>query len=91
MWGNFKTRITGTEFARHERGLYGANLYYRSEEATSFGERRVTVHGFAAEPGTLPQRDEFRGTGGSGWLRADYLGDPRPGHGAAQRAPDPAS
>ncbi len=68
LWGNFKTRITGTEFARHERGLYGANAYYRSEEATSFGERRVTVHGFAAEPGTLPQRDEFRGTGGSAYF-----------------------
>jgi len=68
MWGNFKTRITGTEFARHERGLYGANAYYRSEATTSFGERRVTVHGFAAEPNTLPQRDEFRGTGGSAYF-----------------------
>ena len=68
MWGNFKTRITGTEFARHERGLYGANAYYRSPAATSFGERRVTVHAFAAEPGTLPQRDEFRGTGGSAYF-----------------------
>jgi len=68
LWGNFKTNITGTEFARHERGLYGANAYYRSEATTSFGERRVTVHGFAAEPGTLPQRDEFRGTGGSAYF-----------------------
>ena len=68
MWGNFKTRITGSEFARHERGLYGANALYRSEDTTSFGERRVTVHGFAAEPGTLPQRDEFRGTGGSAYF-----------------------
>jgi len=68
MWGNFKTRITGSEFARHERGLYGANALYRSEATTSFGERRVTVHGFAAEPGTLPQRDEFRGTGGSAYF-----------------------
>ena len=68
MWGNFKTRINGTEFARHERGLYGANAYYRSEATTSFGERRVTVHGFAAEPNTLPQRDEFRGTGGSAYF-----------------------
>ncbi len=68
MWGNFKTRITGSEFARHERGLYGANVLYRSEDATSFGERRVVVNGFAAEPGTLPQRDEFRGTGGSSYF-----------------------
>ena len=68
MWGNFKTRITGSEFARHERGLYGANVLYRSNETTSFGERRVVVNGFAAEPGTLPQRDEFRGTGGSSYF-----------------------
>ena len=68
MWGNFKTRITGSEFARHERGLYGANALYRSEDTTSFGERRVVVNAFAAEPGTLPQRDEFRGTGGSSYF-----------------------
>ena len=68
MWGNFKTRITGSEFARHERGLYGANALYRSPEATGFGERRLTVNAFAAEPGTLPQRDEFRGTGGSAYF-----------------------
>jgi hypothetical protein len=68
LWGNFKTRITGSEFARHERGLYGANALYRSEGTTSFGERQVTVTAFAAEPGTLPQRDEFRGTGGSAYF-----------------------
>src|SRR5207244_4281339 len=30
-----------------------------------FGERRITVDGFAAEPGTLSSYEEFRGTGGS--------------------------
>ncbi len=68
LWGNYKTRVTGSEFARHERGLYGANVLYRSQESTSFGERKVIVNGFAAEPGTLPQRDEFRGTGGSAYF-----------------------
>ena len=33
--------------------------------ATSFGEQRFTADGFAAEPGTLASREEFRGTGGS--------------------------
>src|SRR6185295_11775778 len=32
---------------------------------TKFGERRIGVDGFAAEPGTMPSYEEFRGTGGS--------------------------
>ena len=64
MWGNFKTTITGTEFLRYERGLYGARAQAKSEEATTYGERRAEVEVFAAEPGTLGARDVFRGTGG---------------------------
>ncbi len=37
----------------------------RPAQATGFGEQRFLVDGFAAEPGTVPGRDEFRGTGGS--------------------------
>ncbi len=65
MWGNFQTRWTGTDFARFNRGMYGANLYLLSDDATSFGERRTSVDLFAGDPGTLGGRDEFRGTGGS--------------------------
>ncbi|MGI9402067.1 MAG: TonB-dependent receptor [Rhizobiaceae bacterium] len=65
MWGNYKVRINGTELARYERGLYGGGGEYVSETTTSFGEPHVQVEGFAAHPGTLPQRDVFRGTGGS--------------------------
>ncbi|MEP9399015.1 TonB-dependent receptor [Mesorhizobium sp. KR2-14] len=68
MWGNYKTRITGTEFMRSDRALYGANVVYRSEEATSFGERKSEVTLYAAQPDTLPQRDEFLGTGGSAYF-----------------------
>src|SRR6185295_4908125 len=32
---------------------------------TKFGERRIGVDGFAAQPGTMPSYEEFRGTGGS--------------------------
>src|SRR5207247_9336595 len=32
---------------------------------TSFGERKASVDGFAAEPGTVGSFEEFRGTGGS--------------------------
>ena len=65
VWGNFKTSITGTEFVRYERGLYGARAQTKTAEQTSFGERRGQAEVFAAEPGTLGARDAFRGTGGS--------------------------
>lgn len=65
MWGNFKTTWNGTELLQYSRGLYGANARYRSTETTTYGEKRTQVDGFAADPGTLGARDEFRGTGGS--------------------------
>ncbi|NKB79674.1 hypothetical protein HED49_17220 [Ochrobactrum daejeonense] len=68
MWGNYKASIKGTEFMRSERGLYGASAVYNSEEVTSFGERKTEVNVYAAQPDTLPQRDEFLGTGGSAYF-----------------------
>jgi flagellar motor protein MotB len=65
MWGNFKVDYLGNELAQVDRGLYGANVHYASQSATSFGERKASVDGFAAEPGTVPSFEEFRGTGGS--------------------------
>lgn len=65
MWGNFQTVWNGTELAQYSRGLYGANLDWNSSEANTAGEKRSRVNVFAAEPGTLPSREEFRGTGGS--------------------------
>jgi flagellar motor protein MotB len=65
LWGNFKVGYMGNELAHVDRGLYGANARYSSRATTSFGERRITADGFAAEPGTIPSYEEFRGTGGS--------------------------
>ncbi|MDQ1363516.1 MAG: hypothetical protein QG652_1377, partial [Pseudomonadota bacterium] len=65
MWGNFKIEYTDTDLAHIDRGLYGANLHYQSEDTTSFGEEKLMLDGFAAEPGTIAGRDEYRGTGGS--------------------------
>ncbi|MBI3186759.1 MAG: flagellar motor protein MotB, partial [Gammaproteobacteria bacterium] len=65
MWGNFKIEYTDTDLAHIDRGLYGANLHYESDEATSFGEEKLMLDGFAAEPGTIAGRDGYRGTGGS--------------------------
>ena len=65
IWGNFHTTINGTEFMQFRRGLYGGKLKWVSEQTTSYGEKRARIDLFAAEPGSLPVRDEFRGTGGS--------------------------
>src|SRR6266705_2557638 len=65
MWGNFKVGYLDNELAHVDRGLYGANAHYGSEPTTRFGERRITVDGFAAQPGTMASYEEFRGTGGS--------------------------
>jgi len=68
MWGNFRTRIADTEFAKIERGLYGGGLHYESTAQTSYGEKQYTIDAFIAEPGTVASRDEYRGTGGSLYL-----------------------
>ncbi len=65
MWGNFITDIQDTEFTTHERGLYGGIVDLNSESATKFGERRSQLTAYAADPGTIPEREVFRGTGGS--------------------------
>ena len=65
LWGNFKIGYTGNTLAHVDRSLYGANLHLQSTDTTSFGEQRFYFDVFAAEPGTVASRDEFRGTGGS--------------------------
>ncbi|OQY41277.1 MAG: hypothetical protein B6227_05645 [Fusobacteriia bacterium 4572_74] len=65
LWGNYNTGITATEFSQYNRSLYGAKTDYKTRKTTSFGEDRLNVVGFAAEPNTLSSHDEFLGTGGS--------------------------
>jgi flagellar motor protein MotB len=65
LWGNFKVGYTDNDLAQVDRGLYGGNLHFQPSGLTSFGEKRLVVDGFAAQPGTVAGRDEFRGTGGS--------------------------
>ena len=65
LWGNFRVGYTDNDLAQVDRGLYGANLHYQLPGVTGFGEKRLLVDGFAAQPGTVAGRDEFRGTGGS--------------------------
>ena len=65
QWGNFGVGYMNNELAQVDRGLYGANAHYQTESTTNFGAQRFAIDAFAAEPGTVPARDEFRGTGGS--------------------------
>lgn len=65
MWGNFSTKLTGTDLMDYRRSLYGGNLRFNSMSQTEYGERRTEIEGFAADPGTLDAIEEFRGTGGS--------------------------
>jgi uncharacterized repeat protein (TIGR01451 family)/fimbrial isopeptide formation D2 family protein len=65
LWGNFRIDYTDNYLVRMTRGLYGANLHFQPLETTRFGEERLKVEGFAADPGTVADRDEFLGTGGS--------------------------
>lgn len=65
MWGNFQTAWTGSELAQYSRGLYGANLLWNADSSTPYGEKTSSVNAFAASPGTMQSREEFRGTGGS--------------------------
>ena len=65
QWGNFKIGYMNNELAQVDRGLYGANMHFQSDTTTEFGDRKFTVDAFAAEPGTIASREEFRGTGGS--------------------------
>jgi len=63
--GNFTTSINGAELAQLDRGLFGVLADVNSNATTSFGERKFQVTAFASDPGTVPGREEFRGTGGS--------------------------
>ena len=65
QWGNFKVGYMNNELAHVDRGLYGANFHFETDSATGFGEKKFVADVFAAEPGTVGTREEFRGTGGS--------------------------
>lgn len=63
--GNFVADIQQAELAQLNRGVFGAIVDHKSMGTTEFGESKLQVTAFASDPGTIPGRDEFRGTGGS--------------------------
>lgn len=65
VWGNFKGELTGAEYLRNERSLYGLQGVYRTPAQTTRGEARATLTLYASQPDNLPGREVFLGTGGS--------------------------
>ncbi|MBI1214671.1 MAG: OmpA family protein [Alphaproteobacteria bacterium] len=65
MWGNFQTKITGTDLMDYRRSLYGGDARFDSQKTTTYGEHKTEAEVFAADPGTLDSIEQFRGTGGS--------------------------
>ncbi len=68
IWGTFKSGGALTEYTANDRVLYGAQGVYQAETFTDFGEPTSKVSAHAAQPETLQQRDELRGTGGSAYF-----------------------
>jgi len=71
LWGNFNSGVTGTEFARFNRSLYGAQLQARSQSFTDQGEHVTDVNVFASEAQSAHRHNEFLGTGGSLYYLSD--------------------
>ncbi len=65
QWGDFRANVAGGEYVRNERTLYGLQAQFATQDQTAAGEPRAQVMLYAAQPDMLPQRDTFRGTGGS--------------------------
>ena len=65
QWGSFNVGYMNNELAQIDRALHGGMFHFEQQELTSFGESRLSLDTFAAEPGTIASREEFRGTGGS--------------------------
>ncbi|MEO0587303.1 MAG: hypothetical protein AAF078_06645, partial [Planctomycetota bacterium] len=65
QWGTYRNEVSGTQYLRNERTLYGLQGVYRSPATTERGESRVEATLYAAQPDSLPGRDVFLGTGGS--------------------------
>ncbi len=68
MWGTFKTVVGDSSLFRSARTLYGAAAHYESDQVTSRGQAVVSGSAYAAIPGTLSERNVFRGTGGSAYV-----------------------
>lgn len=71
LWGNFNSGVTGTELARFNRSLYGAQLISRSNSRVESGDHKSALNIFASEAQSVGRHNELRGTGGSLYYLSD--------------------
>lgn len=64
-WGNYRAAMGQAGYLRNERRLYGAQVLHRSQDMAAPDRPRFEGELHAAQPGSLPGRDVFLGTGGS--------------------------
>lgn len=65
QWGDFDAGLGDNQYVRNDRTLYGLQGVYATRATTTRGDASARVLAYAAQPGRLPQRDTFLGTGGS--------------------------
>ena len=65
QWGDFEADLSDNAYVQNDRTLYGLQGLYATQGTTSRGDAQARVLAYAAQPGRLPQRDTFLGTGGS--------------------------
>ncbi|MEJ6399510.1 hypothetical protein [Yoonia sp. 208BN28-4] len=65
QWGDFDATLGDNEYVSNDRTLYGLQGVYATRATTTRGDAQARVLAYAAQPGRLPQRDTFLGTGGS--------------------------
>lgn len=65
VFGDFQARLTGSNYLRNERTLYGVQVHLETNDVTENGDARAALDVYAAQPDELVTRDVFRGTGGS--------------------------
>lgn len=65
QWGDTQATLSSGTYLRNEREHYGLSGQWTSDDLTSFGEPRLTVSGYAAQPDQVPQRDVFQATDGT--------------------------
>lgn len=75
QFGDFVAALGDNAFVRNDRTLYGLQAHVEARDQTVFGTPRYQATAHAAQPDMIPQREAFRGTGGSVYfLRQQDIG-----------------
>lgn len=70
QFGDFEAELGDNAFVQNDRTLYGLQTHVESRDQTVLGTPRLQATAHAAQPDRIPQREAFRGTGGSVYFLA---------------------